>query len=209
MDCWSGDADLPAGSVQMEIPGLGPRTYRRSLDVGGGRPRGQFKNPQVADLWTTLDLGVGADLQADLCAAPLKTHSFDLVKCTEVFYLVANLADGLSEIARILRPGGVLIATSPLTHPEIEPHDYGRYSQLAWHMMLDRAGFTDVEVRPLGNAWSLLWQWAYLMDTALIPEGKGIAWLIAKTARMGRWLDGKLDRSNMDWPLEYGIVART
>jgi SAM-dependent methyltransferase len=49
----------------------------------------------------------------DLAALTLPDASFDLVVCNEVFEHVPDLGRVLAEIARILRPGGVLLATFP------------------------------------------------------------------------------------------------
>ncbi|MFZ0887623.1 MAG: class I SAM-dependent methyltransferase [Candidatus Binataceae bacterium] len=56
--------------------------------------------------------GTGVHLvQADAGALPFGTESFDLVLCSHVLQLVADLSGCVSGVARCLRPGGVLIAT--------------------------------------------------------------------------------------------------
>lgn len=50
----------------------------------------------------------------DLCALSFADGSFDLVLCNELFEHVQHLDRAFAEIARVLRPGGRLLATCPL-----------------------------------------------------------------------------------------------
>ena len=56
----------------------------------------------------------------DLCALSFSNESFDLVLCNELFEHVAHLDSALSQIARVLRPGGRLVATCPLAFGQQE-----------------------------------------------------------------------------------------
>ena len=49
---------------------------------------------------------------ADIAALPLHSHSFDGVWANHVLYHVADLPRGIRELARVLRPGGWLLATT-------------------------------------------------------------------------------------------------
>lgn len=52
-------------------------------------------------------------VQADALAAPSSDQAFDLVVCTEVLEHVADLEGAVEEIARIVRPGGAAVLSSP------------------------------------------------------------------------------------------------
>lgn len=52
----------------------------------------------------------------DLCALSHADASFDAVVCNELFEHLYDLPAALREIARVLRPGGVLLSTSPLAY---------------------------------------------------------------------------------------------
>ncbi len=52
-------------------------------------------------------------VECDLAAMPFASYYFDLVLACDIIETLPNLEQVLSEIARILRPGGVLIANVP------------------------------------------------------------------------------------------------
>jgi SAM-dependent methyltransferase len=52
----------------------------------------------------------------DLCALSFPDLSFDLLVSSEVFEHIYDLRTGLAECLRVLRPGGVLIATFPFAY---------------------------------------------------------------------------------------------
>ena len=56
----------------------------------------------------------------DLCALTFSDASFDLVLCNELFEHVQDLELAFREIARVLRPGGRLVATCPLAFGQVE-----------------------------------------------------------------------------------------
>lgn len=47
--------------------------------------------------------------QADVTRLPFRSGAFDAVVASHIFHLVPHWKDGLSEAARVLRPGGVLL----------------------------------------------------------------------------------------------------
>jgi ubiquinone/menaquinone biosynthesis C-methylase UbiE len=54
---------------------------------------------------------------ADLEAMPFADASFETVLCTEVLEHVPDIAKAIAEIRRVLRPGGVLIGSTPAHSP--------------------------------------------------------------------------------------------
>jgi SAM-dependent methyltransferase len=102
----------------------------------------------------------------------------------------------LSEFARVLRPGGSLVLTSPFTwHLHDEPHDYWRFTEFGLRLLLERAGLEVVELRPTNGFFgALLQSRAYLlMQIAgpLRPFTRPLVWLMQMVARAA----GPLDRN--------------
>jgi len=56
----------------------------------------------------------------DLCALTYLSESFDLVLCNELFEHVQHLERAFAEIARVLKPGGRLLATCPLAFGQVD-----------------------------------------------------------------------------------------
>ena len=88
----------------------------------------------------------------------LPGDAFDCFICTQTLQSVYDVRAAVRTIHRILRPGGVLLATVPgisqILHPDFETWgDYWRFTTLAVDRMLTEAGFAreDLEVRAHGN----------------------------------------------------------
>lgn len=73
--------------------------------------------------------GAHPDIFADASRLPLPDASIDTVLLLEVLEHLHQPAQALSEIARVLRPGGQLLLTVPFLYPVHDaPHDYQRYT---------------------------------------------------------------------------------
>jgi SAM-dependent methyltransferase len=99
------------------------------------------------------------DIVASADAVPVIDASFDTAIMTQVLEHVPNPADVLTEVHRLLRPGGLLFVSVPLAWELHElPHDYYRYTQRGLEVLLADAGFTDVEVRARNDCFTTLAQ---------------------------------------------------
>ncbi|MFM2159286.1 MAG: hypothetical protein RLZZ124_1760 [Cyanobacteriota bacterium] len=76
----------------------------------------------------------------DLSALSFADGSFDLVLCNELFEHVRDLEKAFSEIARVLQPGGRLLATCPLA--------FGQWDSIAKTRLDPQSG----ETVPIGEA---------------------------------------------------------
>lgn len=102
---------------------FGPDFFRHKdiLHIAPGRPERLLLRRMSGARITTLNILPGCDVQADISTMPEMTdNSFDIVLACEVFRHVRLLDRALAEIARILRPGGVLLCGDCL-----EQVDYG------------------------------------------------------------------------------------
>lgn len=92
--------------------------------------------------WTNLDINpaVKPDVVADLEAPPLPLadESFDFILGSHVFEHVRNFVPLVSDLWRILRPGGLLVSVTPYYMSEIavaEPLHIRYFSEVTWPMM--------------------------------------------------------------------------
>lgn len=113
-----------AGNVFLEW--LAPRSGLRWIDVGCGN--GAFTelivtgcaptevhgiDPSEAQLSfarTRLDAGVALFHQGDASALPFPDHSFDAAVMALVIFFVPDPPQGVAEMARVVRPGGMVAA---------------------------------------------------------------------------------------------------
>jgi SAM-dependent methyltransferase len=136
----------------------------RVLDVGAGscRYRGLFQHChyQTQDFaqLPPAELGIGLtygriDYVSDILAIPVPDGSFDVVLCTEVLEHVSEPILAAREFARILRPGGRLLLTTPLgSGLHQEPyHFYGGYTPYWFDKHLQEAGFAKLTVQANGG----------------------------------------------------------
>ena len=117
------------------------------LDVGCGRK--PYEALVAADTYVGLDFD--SPVTRELAAAdvyyaggkfPLNDTRFDGVLCTQVLEHVFTPHEFLEEIARVLKPEGVLVLTVPFVWDEHEqPHDFGRYSSFGLKSLLEQHGF--------------------------------------------------------------------
>jgi SAM-dependent methyltransferase len=136
-----------------------PRFKGRLLDVGCGsmpyREYLQGLNPGIRE-YIGVDLpqsGYGKpDVEWDGITLPFPDGHADCAMATEVLEHCPQPQQVLSEIRRVLRPGGKLFLTVPFLWPlHCVPHDEYRYTPFSLQRLLDGAGFTDIELQSTGG----------------------------------------------------------
>ncbi len=85
-------------------------------------------------------------VRGDASALPLASATFDLVLCTDLLEHLKEPEPAARELLRILKPGGVLLATVPAFGFLYSSHDaalshFRRYSKAAFRRLLEEAGF--------------------------------------------------------------------
>ena len=86
-------------------------------------------------------------------------EKFDTVFCTQVLEHVYEHDKMMSEISRVLRPGGQIILTVPFAWElHEEPHDFFRYTKHALKQLFENAGFEIDYIRPNGGKWAAIYQ---------------------------------------------------
>jgi len=128
--------------------------------------------------------GNKADVYADAAAIPLASGSVDTVLCTELLEHVPNPDMVIEEIARVLKPGGILLCTAPFFYPIHDALDFFRYSPMGVATMMRRHSFQVESVAPLSGTgltlailFNIYWfdigfmwtKWLYLFGLILRP----------------------------------------
>lgn len=189
--------------MRRHLPGV-PDGRRVVLDVGGGSApyRGILGGDE--DAWVVLekDRAHARELSEKAPAAdflvgagegiPILSDSCDLVVLTEVLEHCNRPKDVLSEIARVLKPGGHCVGTVPqYWHVHGWPSDYFRYTLYGLEFLAAEAGLEVVRMDPKGGPLMLLWAVADL-TTSSWSRLPGIA-LITRIPTM--WVAWGLDRA--------------
>lgn len=96
--------------------------------------------------------GVKPDVLWDGVKMPFENESFDVVISTEVLEHVPDPDAYLTEVKRVLKPGGLFFFTVPFLMSLHEvPHDYYRYTPYALEMIFKRIGFESIQIKPHGG----------------------------------------------------------
>jgi SAM-dependent methyltransferase len=185
----------------------------RVLDAGAGEC--QYAGHFTGHRYTAVDLGIGdlawnyraLDAIADLTALPFRDGSFDA--CVNIVTLehVREPAAALAEMARVLKPGGRLLLIVPHEWEVHQaPHDYFRYTRYGAAWLLDRAGFTAADIRPVGG-WFRLTSRRLLNGLQFFPGPLILvaAMFLAPLALVLPWFDA-LDRDR-NFTLGYVCTA--
>ncbi|MFT5179647.1 MAG: peptidoglycan/xylan/chitin deacetylase (PgdA/CDA1 family) [Candidatus Paceibacteria bacterium] len=100
----------------------------------------------------------GVDFNGPL---PFEDNSFDGVFLFNALYISDNPKDLLSEINRVLRPGGTCLIASPFISNEMpEPHDYARFTKEGLDMLFKDFDFSGVNIERFGERFTVT---AYLL----------------------------------------------
>jgi SAM-dependent methyltransferase len=105
--------------------------------------------------WTGCDMqsGDGVDVVADIHNPPSDWQGrFTGILCSEVMEHIARPHIALPKIRELLKPDGFIIITTLFAFPEHGfPDDYFRYSRSGLKLLLEDAGFVDIETEYAGE----------------------------------------------------------
>lgn len=128
-----------------------------AIDIGGGKS--PYKKLMRCDRFESIDVedrtGTGEVTIADVnVSIPLESNTVDLIVCTEVLEHLHTPTVALSEMYRILSPGGILVVTTPMVWQDHEePNDFYRYTKYGLKFLVEQAGFTDHDIKPSNGYW--------------------------------------------------------
>jgi len=191
------------------------------LDLGcGNKPYETLYKPKTVSQ-------IGCDvIQSDrnrvdvLCPVTdlkFENEQFDTILCTQVLEHVFEHDRMMSEIFRVLKPGGHIILTVPFVWElHEEPYDFFRYTKHALNEIFEKSGFEVVYIKPNGGKWACIFQMfintvhstfkyktfrSKLIKIVFIELR--LTWLLSKIAI---WIDQRYPDNW--WTLNYITVAK-
>jgi SAM-dependent methyltransferase len=207
--------------LQAELAALPPEAV--ILDVGAGR--GDFTEAFQGRRCLALDVYPypEVDLVCDLTQiTPLRAASLDAIVLLNVLEHVEDSQRMLATLARLLKPGGVLLIAIPfLVKIHQAPIDYVRYTHYALERLGAKTGLTAERIEGFYDPISLLGEGLGNLRYATLPHlprtrrllGRGLLWLarllsaaLARVVGPGKALPVSQARSQS--PTGYQIVYR-
>lgn len=142
------------------------------LDLGGKKSgkRGCFdiSLSKTDVIYANLSENPPPDLVCLAESIALKDGIFDAVICSETLEHLPDPRPALSEMARMLKPGGKAYITVPfLYHVHGDPLDYGRYTKFFWETESLKYGFSSIIIKSQGGFYITLanmikmWIWGF------------------------------------------------
>jgi len=138
-----------AGDIRGHVLEFGDDVYARQF---GG------KKVDKLDVINLIPAGPNVTIVANLSHADeIHSNSFDCIICTQVLLLVYDLRPAIRALYRILKPGGVLLLTSPgiqkISRGDMEiGGDYWRFTTLSMRCLFEEIFPHDlIEVNASGN----------------------------------------------------------
>ena len=199
----------------------------RVLDAGAGtqpyRHLFAHLDYESADFGKVDKAYAPSDYICDLADIPVEDGRFDRIIFNQVLEHVPDPVKVLTELRRVLKPGGKILCSCPLFYEEHEsPYDYFRYTQFAHRMMFEKAGFGIDELDWVeGYFGTLAYQFRRMARflPPLPPRGvPAIAWplwLLIVPVKLGArplgwafdWLDRHYRYTERGYPKNYYVIA--
>jgi SAM-dependent methyltransferase len=141
------------------------------------------------------------DVVASALAIPFIDDCFDTVVSTEVLEHVPEPARALSEMRRVLKPGGHVVLSTPMYWPRHEvPYDFFRYPYDGLLSLLQQSGLELTKLYNRGRSYAFLGQ---VLQHVQPISARPVNWMIN---RFFLWCDRHLNHDELT--LGWTLVAR-
>jgi SAM-dependent methyltransferase len=196
--------DLQYSFILEQIAKAAPRARGRLLDVGcGDKPYEPTFRPYVTEyigiehesVFPETNASSGErrpDLYYDGNRLPFDDASFDTVVSIQVLEHTPRPQPLLQEMARVLRPDGLLILSAPFSgRLHEEPYDFFRYTPHGLRAICGEAGLEVTEVWDQGNIWSVIGHKLNSFLAFRVAGSQGLAVQMGKHTHEGKAPEGK------------------
>jgi SAM-dependent methyltransferase len=139
---------------------------------------------------------------------PFGDAEFETVLLTDVLEHIAEPARLLGEIARVMKPGGKLVASVPFLYPlHEEPYDYYRYTSHKLKQFCTSKGLEPIIVEPYGGALEVILDIIakHLYRHPLLSAMH--LWLSRRLVRV-RFLQALSADTQAQFPIGYSLIAQ-
>ena len=127
------------------------------LDVGCGFSPYKKLTDYQRYIGVEYNSDLGPDVVATAIALPFAQDSFDSALCTEVIEHVVKPEQVISDIGRVLRPGGLLLLSAPMSWGlHYEPQDFYRFTKYGLIHLLNEQGFEILAVDRVGGIFAMV-----------------------------------------------------
>ena len=129
------------------------------LEVGAGGSYLKDRYGNFIKNWITSDYDIRAkvDIRCDGQSLPFKENLFDTIICIDVIEHVPNPQQMIGELARVLKPGGVLILSTPFFfYLHESPNDFTRFSKFGLINLIKNNKMSVIDLKPTGGLISTL-----------------------------------------------------
>ncbi|HMJ05584.1 MAG TPA: class I SAM-dependent methyltransferase [Chthoniobacterales bacterium] len=146
--------------------GSGEGLYAPFLDGFSGVTRIAHMDLTEPNIAAQFAPGRHEDVAGSITQIPFADNSFDCCLCTEVMEHVAEDDRGFAELARVLKPGGLLLITTPTPPAPFDPaHVREGYTDDEMRAQLDRHGFEVLGLTYcfhwIMRALLVVWRWQF------------------------------------------------
>ena len=209
------------GMATVTVPLIKKHLRGRVIDLGCGSMPFRTAIEAVAEAYHGFDYFPRPEfLDADVVRiigdvqqmAMIGTASYDGAFCNEVLEHVPDPFRAVAEMARILKPSGVLVLSVPhLSRLHDLPHDYYRYTEYGLQYMLTQSGFDVVELQTRGGLFTFL---GHQVSTIIvgafwgIPLLQQLIWAVNRVVTVSCYQADQLTGTARLFPLGYVAVAR-
>jgi SAM-dependent methyltransferase len=124
------------------------------LEVGSGGSYLKERYNNLIGNWVTSDYDIRSkvDIRCDGQSLPFAANLFDTIICIDVIEHVPDPQRMIAELYRVLKPGGVLILSTPFFfYLHESPNDFTRFSKYGLIKLLENNRMNIIDLKPTGG----------------------------------------------------------